>query len=242
MEARLNEIMLRVSCSPLIDAGRKDEAIRLVLDCACEGLNVARAGIWFLRGDIGSLHCELLIDKAEHTETTDIVLNEADYPRYFSALHSERTIVADDACNDPVTSEFRDGYLVPLGVTSMMDVPIRHHGRMIGIICAEHTGSSRHWTADEISFAGGLGDLVGRVINAHEALAGRDATEASLRAITASTSRSRGEDFFRQLGKDLAASLDVFYVSAGEVCVSDGVESVQTLAVGGGQDFMPKIS
>jgi signal transduction histidine kinase len=37
---------------------------------------------------------------------------------------------------------------------------------MIGIICAEHTGAMRQWTADEVTFAGSLADLVGRAINA----------------------------------------------------------------------------
>lgn len=70
----------------------------------------------------------------------------------------------------------------------------------------------------------------------------RRLAEASLRSITLSTSRARGEDFFRQLVKDLAAALDVFYVIAGEVCSIDGVESVRTLAVWAGEGFMPNIS
>ena len=179
MEARLNEIMRHVSCSPLIDAGREQEAIRLVLNSVCEGLQIARAGVWFMDESAGGIRCDLLIDRANGTESTDILLTEADYPRYFAGLHSERAIVANDARHDPATSEFREGYLVPLGVTSMMDVPIRHHGRMIGIICAEHTGPMRQWNADEVTFAGGLGDLVGRAINAREALAARDVAEAA---------------------------------------------------------------
>ena len=70
----------------------------------------------------------------------------------------------------------------------------------------------------------------------------RRLAEASLRSITLSTARARGEDFFRQLVKDLSASMDVFYVIAGEVCVIEGVESIRTLAVWAGQDFMPNIT
>jgi two-component system, NtrC family, sensor kinase len=177
MRQRLEEIMLRVSQSGLIDAGKQAEAIRLVLESVCEGLSITRAGVWFLDHELDAIRCDLLIDRANNTESENIVLSERDYPRYFAGLYSERAIVADDARSDPATSEFRDGYLVPLGVTSMMDVPIRHHGKMIGIICAEHTGPMRQWTGDEVTFAGAMGDLVGRAINArisheaHEALA-----------------------------------------------------------------------
>jgi signal transduction histidine kinase len=166
MENRLEEIMLQVSQSPLIDAGQQSQAIRLVLDSVCAGLVIQRAGVWFFDDEASAIRCDLLIDRAHNTETENILLTERDYPRYFAGLMKERAVVADDACNDPATSEFRDGYLIPLGVTSMLDVPIRHHGSMIGIICAEHTGPMRKWTADEVTFTGGLADLVGRAINA----------------------------------------------------------------------------
>jgi two-component system, NtrC family, sensor kinase len=166
MENRLEEIMLQVSQSPLIDAGQQAQAIRLVLDSVCSGLAIQRAGVWFFDQALSGIRCNLLIDRANNTETEDILLTEQDYPRYFAGLLKERAVVANDARSDPATSEFRDGYLIPLGVTSMLDVPIRHHGSMIGIICAEHTGPMRQWTADEVTFAGSLADLVGRAINA----------------------------------------------------------------------------
>jgi two-component system NtrC family sensor kinase len=166
MDRRLEDIMLQVSQSPLIDAGHQEQAIRLVLDSVCSGLVIQRAGVWFFDKELSGIRCNLLIDRANHTESEDILLTERDYPRYFAALIKARAIVANDACSDPATSEFRDGYLVPLGVTSMLDVPIRHHGSMIGIICAEHTGPMRQWSADEVTFAGSLADLVGRAINA----------------------------------------------------------------------------
>ena len=167
MKPELEEIMLRVSQSPLIDAGAQEAAVRLVLGSVCEGLAIARAGVWFFDESVSGIRCQLLIDRANQTETENILLTERDFPRYFDALQQERAVVANDACTDPATSEFRDGYLKPLGVTSMLDVPIRHHGRVIGIICAEHTGPMRMWNPDEVTFASGLADLVGRAINAH---------------------------------------------------------------------------
>ena len=170
MESRLEDIMLQVSQSQLIDGGQQAQAIRLVLDSVCSGLAIQRAGVWFFDKELSGIRCNLLIDRANNTESEDILLTERDYPRYFAALIKARAIVANDACSDPATSEFRDGYLVPLGVTSMLDVPIRHHGSMIGIICAEHTGPMRQWSADEVTFAGSLADLVGRAINARTSL------------------------------------------------------------------------
>lgn len=71
----------------------------------------------------------------------------------------------------------------------------------------------------------------------------RRLAEAALRSITLSTSRVQGEAFFRVLVKDLAAALDVAYVIAGRLIrMDDGSEGIQTLAVWGGEDWLPNIS
>jgi signal transduction histidine kinase/CheY-like chemotaxis protein len=103
------------------------------------------------------------------------LLTDSDYPDYFAWLLRERAIVAMDACRHPATHEFRDHYLVPQGITSMLDVPIRHHGRMIGIICAEHRGPLRDWTPEDVAFAGALADLIGRAINARSSRLAQEA-------------------------------------------------------------------
>lgn len=70
----------------------------------------------------------------------------------------------------------------------------------------------------------------------------RRLAEAALRSITLSTSRVQGEAFFRVLVKDLAAALDVAYVIAGRlVRMEDGSEGIQTLAVWGGEDWLPNL-
>lgn len=166
MRAELQDIMRRVSMSPLIDGGEEEAAIRQVLASACEGLGVQRAGVWYLDADRMAIRCRLLIDQTNGSESGDMVLAQSDFPAYFAALARERAITAHDAHADPSTSEFSSGYLGPLGIGALLDVPIRHHGQMIGVICCEHCGGPRTWSADEVSFAGGLGDLVGRAINA----------------------------------------------------------------------------
>src|SRR6185436_595585 len=115
------------------------------------------------------------------------------------ALDEERSIVAHDACADPRTSEFKDSYLEPLGITSMLDVPIRHRGEMVGIVCCEHVGPQRTWKSDERSFAAALADLVGRALTARE----RASTEEALRQVNAELER-RVEERTHQL----AAALD----------------------------------
>ncbi|HEX7987345.1 MAG TPA: GAF domain-containing sensor histidine kinase [Duganella sp.] len=71
---------------------------------------------------------------------------------------------------------------------------------------------------------------------------GRALAEGALRAITASTSRARGDDFLRLLVRELAAALDMRYVIAGRLIVmANGHEGIRTLALWGGGDYLPNI-
>lgn len=70
----------------------------------------------------------------------------------------------------------------------------------------------------------------------------RKLAEASLRSITLSTARVRGDEFFRVLVRDLAAALDMFYVIAGEIVAENGEESNRTLAVWAGNDYMANMT
>ncbi|MBW8191786.1 GAF domain-containing sensor histidine kinase [Neiella marina] len=168
MRDELETILLQVSKSPDIDEGSLDNASRLIVDSVCEGLQITRAGIWLLQDESAHISCALLIDKGNNLDHESLKLSRVDFPEYFAALDTERSIAAHDAKTDPATFEFADVYLGPLGISSMLDVPIRHRGRMIGIICCEHQGEQRTWQPDELVFASSLADLYGRAVSAKE--------------------------------------------------------------------------
>lgn len=70
----------------------------------------------------------------------------------------------------------------------------------------------------------------------------RKLAEVALRHITDTTSRARGEDFFRVLVREMAAALEVFYVIAGRLVHDEqGQEFNQTLAVWAGEDYLPNM-
>ncbi len=110
-----------------------------------------------------------------HSEGLELA--EVYYPTYFQALAEERAIAAVDARHDFRTREFTDSYLIPFGITSMLDTPIQIDGKIAGVICLEHVGNTRYWTIEEQSFAVSLADSVTFAVEARQ----RQRAEESLR-------------------------------------------------------------
>ncbi len=172
----LEHILLDVSASPLIDIGAWDQASLLILQSLQTGLQVKRVSLWLY--DLGdqSMVCQMLLNDAE-VATEPLRLQAIQFPAYFQALRKERAIVAHDARTDPQTAEFLDPYLKQHQIFSMLDLPVRHLGKMIGIICCEQTQSAKIWSDNEVRFAAALADQVGRALNADRFLTAQSQLE-----------------------------------------------------------------
>lgn len=168
---RLREsLLLALAQASHIDDGEIALSATAITSAAVDGLGIDRCGVWMRAADGRSMRCIHLYDgrDGDHLTMPDLTIDDVSYPLYFSALGRERAIVANDALSHPDTAEFAPGYLQPLGIASMLDGPIRQHGRMVGIVCAEHRGEARVWEADEVAFLCSLADLFGRVLTAAE--------------------------------------------------------------------------
>jgi hypothetical protein len=142
------------------------QTMRRVDETAAETLRVHRVSVWVLETAPDRIKCLDLYDRSERRHTEGNELFATDFPAYFRALATERTIAAHDAVRDPRTSCFADVYLRPLQIESMLDVPIWVSGRMRGVICHEHVGAPRVWNADEEMFAYLMSSFIGLSLEA----------------------------------------------------------------------------
>lgn len=139
--------------SPEIYNGNLEQAFQTITRVAAVFLCVERVSIWFFTENRSTIQCAKLYQFTTQEYSQGAVLAATTYPRYFRELETEQPVVADDAQHDPKTAEFTANYLAPLGITSMLDVPIRSGGQMVGVICHEHRGPMRSWTLEEQHFA-----------------------------------------------------------------------------------------
>jgi PAS domain S-box-containing protein len=163
--------------------GDPDGALRAITETACVALGVARASVWLLDDDHRTLRCADLYEREAGRHSAGTALAAITYPAYFAALASEEPIAADDAHADPRTAEFSPGYLAPLGIGAMLDAPLRTGGRLVGVVCHEHVGPARAWTAAEQRDAAFLASLASLALE----LAERSRREALLAATLEST-------------------------------------------------------
>ena len=98
-------------------------------------------------------------------------LDLLDCPAYFEALAAKRPIVANRVLTNPATSGLAENYLKPLGISSMLDAPVWVRGEVVGVLCHEHIGPARDWSAEEVDFVSGLAAMVSLALEeSHRAL------------------------------------------------------------------------
>ncbi|HEY4059583.1 MAG TPA: diguanylate cyclase [Kofleriaceae bacterium] len=139
--------------------GDPDGAIRAITETAGRALGTARASVWLLNEESTEMVCVDLFEVSQNRHSGGVVLHAKDYPNYFAAMLQEETIAASDAHRDPRTAEFSLDYLTPLGIGSMLDAPIRTGMRLVGVLCHEHIGGAREWSAIEQKDAAFLASL-----------------------------------------------------------------------------------
>ena len=158
---RFQSAHLRLAQLPTEDC---DAAIRTALETMADTARVDRVSVWRLDRTDHVLRCEALYSRNTGAHQLGAVLPVS--PAYEQAIEAATFVAAHDAVRDPRTSDFADHYLIPLGISSMLDAPIRTGGQVVGVICLEHTGEPRQWTVIEQCAASAFAAVIGRLQDA----------------------------------------------------------------------------
>lgn len=155
--------LLRLSAIP---KDNWEECIQQVLQVDSEVLGLGRVSYWSLRRDPTLLHCEMGYISAPRAFERGLELLEADYPAYFRVLERSHIVEIEDVRVDPRTAGMCE-YLGVRCISSLLDIPICSKGTVVGMLCHEHTGSVRRWTAADREFAMAVAQIVAAALEAH---------------------------------------------------------------------------
>ncbi len=165
---RQHSAVVSVATDGTLTSGDLPAAMRMVTEVAAGAIKVARASVWLMDEAGEQLRCVDLFEMSSGIHSEGETIRVRDYPRYFEALNLRRAIDAHNAATDARTIEFAEDYLIPVGITSMLDATIRVSGKFAGVVCLEHKGDPRTWTDDMITFAGELADQVAQAVVSRE--------------------------------------------------------------------------
>ena len=160
--------LVQLAQSPALYQGDSPATWREITESAGRTLGVARVGSWLYDAERTAIRCVDLYELPANRHGTLGAHAAAEYPAYRRALDEDRVIAAHDVHADPRTQELSAGHVATAAVTSRLDAPIRVGGRTVGVVCHEHTGPPRQWSAEAQSFAGSIADIAGLALQAGE--------------------------------------------------------------------------
>ncbi|MEO8762087.1 MAG: histidine kinase dimerization/phosphoacceptor domain -containing protein, partial [Bacteroidia bacterium] len=116
-------------------------------------LHIERVNVWIFNQEKTAIISIGEYDGRTKKFKKNSTLQQKDFPIYFNALHENKIILAEDIYTHPLTKEFNEVYSKPHDIYSLLDIPIRISGELIGVMCYEKTGSQKKFSQSEISFA-----------------------------------------------------------------------------------------
>lgn len=112
-------------------------------------MHIERVNVWLFNAEKDALISIGEYDIRTRSFGKDSVLTRTDFPEYFEALSENRIIVAPNVYSSPHTAEFTEKYSRPNNIISLMDVPLRIAGELVGVICFEKCGEKERWFTEK---------------------------------------------------------------------------------------------
>lgn len=142
-----------LSKSRKIRDGKITEAIYELLESCSRAMSTTRVNAWLFDENKNEIQCIGNFDARKNELIPQSALPRIAMPFYFSLFETEKIIITANTFTETKTAELFEFYLKPLDIQSLMDVPVRIEGEMIGVICFENVGAPRIWTLQEQKFA-----------------------------------------------------------------------------------------
>lgn len=129
----------------------------ILLKEASISMDCERVNVWLLENGDEELRnsCSYSKQGLEKQAT----LQRSDFPNYFKHLLIDEIIISNNAIKEQINEELIIPYVLPNRIVSMMDIPLRSEGKMIGVLCFEST-KAHEWSLAEQKFGQSLAQLL----------------------------------------------------------------------------------
>lgn len=153
-----------------LSVGNLAHAAKDIVSITAKKLQASQVSIWIYDDAdacIKTLACYNLVSDA-FLEPTRLAFRDA--PRYFEAIKNDRIISVVDARSNAATREFKESYLIPNNIFSLLDVTFFLDGHLKGLLCCEQQHKIRYWSAEDKLFASSVADIITLAFRASQRL------------------------------------------------------------------------
>lgn len=200
-----NRLLVHIAACEAVSLGEVERVAREITQQVARTFQVDRVGVWLFNAQENALRCISLYHAEDGRHQQGEILLEPHFGPEFEALRNARYVASTDAMTEPYLAGYREDYLRPNGILSMLDCAILSGGRVLGMLCLEYIHRIHAWSEDEIAFGCALADQIGMaILNLERARAESELrlSEARHRAISGLTSdllfscmRSMNQDY-----------------------------------------------
>jgi len=160
--------------------GHLNEAIYEILESSSRAMQTTRVNAWLFDTEKTQSQCIGNFDARENKLVPQTALPRIAMPLYFSLFETEKIIITRNTLTETKTAELYEFYLKPHDIQSLMDVPVRIEGEMVGVICFENVGCPREWTLQEQKYGLVAAQMLSLTIESYNKQLAKQALELAL--------------------------------------------------------------
>ena len=155
------EILFKLSCLGIEYSF--DDKLKQIIKDVSRVTRTERTSIWLFDKSSKSLisNCIYRLSLNEY-EGPRIISSEV-YPAYYKRIkeiNHLKAIIVNNVHTEEFTAEILEDILIPLGIESILMIPLTKDDELFGVICLSHLGSKRIWTQDEQVFVTSISSIV----------------------------------------------------------------------------------
>jgi PAS domain S-box-containing protein len=162
-----NQILTNLATDEILQKGELLSSLQKLTQVLGNNLNCDLITVWLSEDNSPIWYCHNLFQLKTKTYKSREEIDINNFPRYYQALKTQLFIDALDVNNDPRIQELNKDYLIPLKVKSMLEIPLRYLGNIIGVLSLKYTQRETNWTLEEKNFARSIGDIISLTIESY---------------------------------------------------------------------------